>query len=109
MSKVKHCSKGRLFWYQTFDSLGILISDDLSLILRKLELHQENWHGREARFSEPVQVEGYYIEWLQNNSQKENRLILCVYMHWKSMKRWSALIHNDQETSSKKWTDKKRK
>ena len=34
-------------------------------------------------FNEPVPVvkggELFYIEWLQKNKQKENRLILCVY------------------------------
>ena len=31
-----------LLWYQTFDSLDILISAEISLILRKFKLHQEN-------------------------------------------------------------------
>ena len=36
----------------------------------------------------------YYItEWLRNNEQKEYRLILCIYKHWKNTKRWRALIH----------------
>ena len=34
-----------------------------------------------------------YIEWLQNNKQKEFRLILCIYTQWKSTKRWRLLIH----------------
>ena len=39
LQKTKTCSK-----YQTFDSLDILISAELSLVLRKFELHQENCH-----------------------------------------------------------------
>ena len=31
---------------QSFNSLDILISAELSLILRKFKLHQDNWHGR---------------------------------------------------------------
>ena len=39
--------------------------------------------------------EHYYIEWLQNNKQKENRVILCVVnLQWESMKRWRTLIHS---------------
>ena len=34
-----------------------------------------------------------YTNCLQNNKQKEYRLILCIYTEWKSMKRWRALIH----------------
>ena len=54
LSKVKYCSKGYLFWYQTFDSLDILISDEVSLISRKFKIHQENWQGRRSCFNEPV-------------------------------------------------------
>ena len=50
------------------------------------------------RFNETVRPstkggEHYYIELLRNKKQKENRLILCVYMQWKSTKMWRALIH----------------
>ena len=31
--------------------------------------------------------ERWYTEWLQNNMQKENRLIQCVYTQWKSTKK----------------------
>ena len=37
--------------------------------------------------------DGYYIEWLQNNKQNKNKVILCLYTQWKSMKRWRILIH----------------
>ena len=57
LSKVKHCSKGYLFWYQTFDSLDILISAEMSQILRKFKLHREKWHGRGICFNEPAQVQ----------------------------------------------------
>ena len=56
LSKVKHCSKGYLFWYQTFDSLDILISAEVSLILRNLsfikKIDKEN-----SFFNEPVWVQ----------------------------------------------------
>ena len=56
VSNVKHFSKGYLFSYQTFDSLDILISTQLSLVLRKFKLHQGNWHRIEVRFNESVHV-----------------------------------------------------
>ena len=34
-------------WYQTFDSFDILVSAEVSLILSKFNLHQENRQGKE--------------------------------------------------------------
>ena len=48
---------GHLFWYQTFDSLDVLNSAEVSLALRKFKLHQENWHIIGVSFNEPVQVQ----------------------------------------------------
>ena len=42
LSKERHSSKGYLFSYQIFDSLDILISAELSLVLKKFKLYQEN-------------------------------------------------------------------
>ena len=47
------------------------------------------WQFRHSNFS----WWHYYIEGLQNNKQKENRLILCVHTKWKGMKRCRTLIH----------------
>ena len=87
----KTLQQGYLCSYQTFDSLDILISTELSLVLRKFKLHQGNWQGREVCFNEICPCikggERYYIDWLQNNNQKENRHILHVYMAQRSTKR----------------------
>ena len=48
--------------------------------------------------------ECYNTKWLQNNKQKGGRLILCIYMQWKSMKRWRALI---QRMNTKQWVKNK--
>ena len=57
LSKEKHSSKGYLFSYQIFDSLDILISAELSLLLKKFKLYQENRPGRGVYFNEPVQAQ----------------------------------------------------
>ena len=36
------CTNNYLFWYQAFDSLDILISAEVRLILGTFKLHQEN-------------------------------------------------------------------
>ena len=51
-----------------------------------------------VHFNEPVWPstkggEHYYVGWLPNNKQKENRLILCVYIHYKNLNIGRALIH----------------
>ena len=53
----KTLQQGLFVLVLTFDSLDILISAELSLVLREFKLYQENLHGREVRFNEPVQAE----------------------------------------------------
>ena len=55
--KKNTASKGYLFSYQIFDSLDILISAELSLLLKKFKLYQENRPGRGVYFNEPVQAQ----------------------------------------------------
>ena len=89
MSWVKHCSKGYLFSYQTFDSLDILISTELSLVFRKFKLHQGNWHGREVRFSESVHVQ---------KSKREQTHLACLHAAEKYGKVESVNTQNDLVT-----------
>ena len=40
-----------------------------------------------------TKVERVNIQQFWNNDKKDNRLIQCVYMQWKSTNRWRLLIH----------------
>ena len=52
--------------------------------------------------------EHYYIEWLQNNNQKEHRRLSCLDAAEKYEKVESINTQNDLVTASKKWADKKK-
>ena len=52
--------------------------------------------------------EHYYIEWLQNNNQKEHRRLSCLDAAEKYEKAESINTQNDLVTASKNWSDKKK-
>ena len=69
-----------MFWYQTFDSLDILISNfKVILILRKFK-PWENWHGRGIRFNEPVQVQR--VERFNTKSDGETTIKKKTYLSY---------------------------
>ena len=49
--------------------------------------------------------EHYYIEWLQNNNQKEHRRLSCLDAAEKYEKVESINTQNDLVTASKNWSD----
>ena len=112
MSKVKHCSKGYLFWCQTFGSLDIWISTEVSQILRKGKFHWENWHGRRVCFNEPVQVHkvGALLDRViaKQQSKREQTHPVCLHILEKYKKVESINTQNDYKITSKKWADKKK-
>ena len=87
------CSKSE---HQYFYSLDILISAELSLILRKCKVHWEKWRGRRVRFNE----QSMYKRWrallhtaIAENNQEKNKHTLCVHTKWKWTKRWRVFIY----------------
>ena len=94
-----------MFWYQTFDSLDILISAEVSLILKKLSFIKKT--DMEEGFV-LMNLSTYYIEWLRNNNQKEKTHPLCLHTKEKDVKVEGIDTQNDYETTSTKWTDKKK-
>ena len=110
LSKEKHSSKGYLFSYQIFDSLDILISAELSLVLKKFKLYQENWLEEEFILMNLCKHKRWKAHRViaKQQSKRELTYPVCLHAAGKYEKVESINTQNDYKTASEKWIDKKK-
>ena len=108
LSKVKHCSKGYLFWCQTWNSNFSWGKSNL----KKNKLHQENWLGKEFVLMNLSKYKRWRAILLRviakQQSKGEQTHLVCLHKVEKYEIRESVNRQNIHETRSRKWTDKKK-